>query len=436
MEANSLTLDYINITIEPFADLSSDGLVDEVSGSRYHGDGWGGDSGGGSSGAGHGGHGGVGGRQQKVGISYGKYRRPTTFGSTGGAQVFPFTGGLGGGRFKIIAHDTLVVDGVLSSKGGNARASRSGGGSGGSILAYTSRIHGDGEFDVSGGNGDSSTGYHGGGGGAGRICLYYRENHFLGRFLGFGGTSSIEPGGPGTVFLENIPGMNATYGHERIDEAAHAERVLLDENVVNGTQWVRNRTLYANAMGRKPQSPDANLSSSYRDFSVGGSSRVWLILDDEDLEANGTDVELDELQLYGGAQLAIINPANTKAYISIVIGQMEGDRTGRIHLGFNQTFLSLQSYLPMDMIIYQGGLTTMQGELLVAGVTVEIDGVLRRCQNITVVDDGVIRMKEMYDLEGKPTEVKARSCLWIGFFSFSLETNTDLHPFFILKCQK
>ena len=47
----------------------------------------------------------------------------------------------------------------------------------------------------------------------------------------------------------------------------------------------------------------------------------------------------------------------------------------------------------------------MQGELLVAGVTVEIDGVLKRCQNITVVDDGVIRMKEMYDTEGKLTEV-------------------------------
>ena len=80
-------------------------------------------------------------------------------------------------------------------------------------------------------------------------------------------------------------------------------------------------------------------------------------------------------------------------------------RTGRIHLGYNQTFLSLQSYLPMDMIIYQGGLTTMQGELLVAGVTVEVDGVLKRCQNITVVDDGVIRMKEMYDTEGRPTKV-------------------------------
>ena len=407
MEANSLTLDYINITIEPFADLSGSGLVDEVPGSRYYGDGWG--SGSGSSGAGHGGHGGVGKGQQKVGVSYGKYKGPTTFGSTGGAEVFPFTGGLGGGRFKIIAHDTLVVDGVLSSQGGDARATRSGGGSGGSILAYASRIHGDGEFDVSGGDGDSSTGYYGGGGAAGRICLYYRENHFLGRFLGRGGASSYEPGGPGTVFVENVPGMNATYGHDRIDVAAHAERVVPDENVVNGTQWTRNRTLYINAMGRKPRSPGANLSSSYSDFSLGGSSRVWLILDDKDLETNGTDVELDELQLYGGAQIAIINPASTKAYISIVIGQMEGDRTGRIHLGFNQTFLSLQSYLPMDMIIYQGGLTTMQGELLVAGVTVEIDGVLRRCQNITVVDNGVIRMKEMYDTEGKPTEVSGRS---------------------------
>ena len=53
----------------------------------------------------------------------------------------------------------------------------------------------------------------------------------------------------------------------------------------------------------------------------------------------------------------------------------------------------------------------MQGELYVAGVTVEVDGVLKRCQNITVVDDGVIRMKEMYDTEGKPTKVREFS--WV-----------------------
>ena len=63
----------------------------------------------------------------------------------------------------------------------------------------------------------------------------------------------------------------------------------------------------------------------------------------------------------------------------------------------------------MDMIIYQGASTTMQGELLVAGVSVEIDGVLKRCQNITVVDGGVIRMKEMYDTEGKPIKVFERT---------------------------
>ena len=70
MEANGLTLDYVNITVEPFAYLSGDGLVDEIPGLRYYGDGWGVVSG--SSGAGHGGHGGLGRGQSKVGVSYGK----------------------------------------------------------------------------------------------------------------------------------------------------------------------------------------------------------------------------------------------------------------------------------------------------------------------------------------------------------------------------
>ena len=51
----------------------------------------------------------------------------------------------------------------------------------------------------------------------------------------------------------------------------------------------------------------------------------------------------------------------------------------------------------------------MQGELRVAGVTVEVDGVLKRCQNITVVDGGLIHMKEMYDINNKPTRVSRSS---------------------------
>ena len=84
----------------------------------------------------------------------------------------------------------------------------------------------------------------------------------------------------------------------------------------------------------------------------------------------------------------------------------------------------------MDMIIYQGGLTIMQGELYVAGVTVEVDGVLKRCQNITVVDDGVIRMKEMYDTEGKPTKVREFSGGWSSFRFWFLEAHwlTEVGP--------
>lgn len=88
---------------------------------------------------------------------------------------------------------------------------------------------------------------------------------------------------------------------------------------------------------------------------------------------------------------------------------MEGDKKGRLHIGYNQEFLSLQSYLPMDMVIYQGGLTTMQGELFVAGVTVEVDGVLIRCENITVLDGGAIHMKEMYNKIKQPTRVSCVS---------------------------
>lgn len=234
-----MRLDYKNITIEPYGLLTGNELAPQHS-SRYYGDGWGHSSGG--SGAGHGGHGGQSTSQNRVGVSYGKYRVPKTYGSEGGASVYPFSGGRGGGRMEIVAHDTLVVDGTLSSCGGNGVSFRSGGGSGGSALVYTSRLHGDGNLDVSGGNGNSPTSQHGGGGAAGRIAVYYRENHFLGQFFATGGNSNFEPGGPGTVYLESVPGNNATYGYDRIDDAAHANRLLqLENEVMNTTQWRENR---------------------------------------------------------------------------------------------------------------------------------------------------------------------------------------------------
>lgn len=165
---------------------------------------------------------------------YGKYRRFMIFGSMGGVEVFLFIGGLGGGWFKIIVYDMLVVDGVLFFKGGIVWVFCSGGGSGGSILVYILRIYGDGEFDVFGGDGDSLIGYYGGGGGGGCVCLYYCENYFLGCFFGVGGSSVYELGGLGIVFLENVFGMNVIYGYDCIDEVVYVERIILVEDVING----------------------------------------------------------------------------------------------------------------------------------------------------------------------------------------------------------
>ena len=337
--------------MEPFAILSADGSATAMENSPHKGYGLGGSNGG--SGAGYGGSGGRGYGLRRVGIPYGDYRKPILPGSTGGANIFPFKGGRGGGSIRLVAYDTLVADGAISSCGGVAESTRSGGGSGGSILVYASRVHGDGTFMVDGGKGDSSTKYYGGGGAAGRIALYYRENHFLGDFLGAGGSSSFEPGGPGSVYLELVREVNGTYLSDPIDFAAHFGRISHEDMVTNGTKTTQNRTLYINARGKTPRSAKASLENSYTDLSLNAESRCWLTLNEERAGSSRIGVMLDELHLYGGAQLLVVRPIRPRSSISIVIGHMKGDRTGKIHLGFNQSFLSLESHLPMNMAIYR-----------------------------------------------------------------------------------
>ena len=404
MESHSLTLDYQNITIEPFGLIVVDGYAStERNSSRVDGDAQG--HGSGSAGAGHGGHGGFGSGRSRFGATYGAFRKPLLSGSNGGVSVYPYVGSQGGGRLKILAHDTLTLDGTISAKGKNADVPRSGGGSGGSILVYSSRLHGDGEINANGGNGDSSTSYYGGGGAAGRVAVYYRENHFLGQFLAVGGSSSYEPGGPGTVYLEMVCGVNGTYKGDPIDVAAESGWIDDEDIEVNGTKLVQNRTLYINAMGKLPRSPSQDLSSSYTSYRTSGESRIWVLLEDTVSAANESDVQLEELHLYGGAQLLFVKPASPTSQISIVIGKMEGDKSGRLHVGFNQSLLMHHSYLPSNLVIYPGGNTSLRGELRVAGVTVDAQGELNNCENITVSDGGVVHMKEMINNQGKPTKV-------------------------------
>ena len=152
-----MILDYQNITVEPFGFLAADGYTTDIShrvGENVLG------HVSGSSGAGHGGHGGFGSGRKAFGAAYGAFKKPLLSGSNGGVSVYPFVGSQGGGRLKVLAHDTLSIDGSLSAKGKNADVPRSGGGSGGSILIYASRIHGDGQIIVNGGSGHSAASYN------------------------------------------------------------------------------------------------------------------------------------------------------------------------------------------------------------------------------------------------------------------------------------
>lgn len=342
----------------------------------------------GSSGAGHGGHGGVGLSQSLVGISYGSFRTPRMSGRPGAAPVFPRTPGYGGGILELIAQNTAHIDGTISAKGGSAISPKGSGASGGSILVYGKHLHGQGLFEVSGGDGEKS---NSGGGAGGRIGIYTTTNNYIGQYQAFGGNSNIEPGGAGTVYLERIT-KNSSDNIE----------VLANRNeYINETEFeIQNRTLYINAYGRGPRQPGRNLSSSFGDFTQRGSARTWLTLDPKD-----DNIKLSELQIYGKAQVLFVIPQEPKHPLSITITRMQGDRSGAFFIGYNQSFLSLESYLPFNMVIYQGGVTTMQGELLVAGVTVDVDGILQNCENITIADRGVVKMKEMYDFRGRSTKV-------------------------------
>lgn len=60
---------------------------------------------------------------------------------------------------------------------------------------------------------------------------------------------------------------------------------------------------------------------AYSDFSLHGSARVWLTLEESGRNSNGIGVELDEIHLYGGAQVAFIKPKATRNAINIVIGK-------------------------------------------------------------------------------------------------------------------
>jgi hypothetical protein len=170
VDANDLFLNFTLINIDSYAVLALDGTTPGTTTGTYHGAYGGrgegvpsacnayGACGNGDSGAGFGGTGGTGiGARARVGTAYGAFRMPVLLGSRGGASVFPYVGGAGGGRLRMEVATNLTLDGTITAKGGAGPSPRSGGGSGGSVWIQTDVFDGDGLLDVTGGSGEGSS---------------------------------------------------------------------------------------------------------------------------------------------------------------------------------------------------------------------------------------------------------------------------------------
>lgn len=190
---------------------------------------------------------------------------------------------------------------------------------------------------------------------------------------GPGGTQA-EPGGPGTIYLYKLP--------------------LLDSSGKVPAGFITNRTLHVDNQNQGPKDPFRNLTSAYTRYNQS-SAMTWLIPSGypsfvPEIQST-TEITLDELQIFRQAQLAILNPSNPTQRINISVVMIKGDRSGHLHVGFNQSLWIGSGQIPNHLSLYHGADTTLQGELRVAGVNVMVEGVVNNVENLTVVDGGTAK---------------------------------------------
>ena len=208
--------------------------------------------------------------------------------------------------------------------------------------------------------------FHGGGGAGGRIAVYFRSNKtYSGVFESLGGNAQGDalPGGAGTVFLYHL---------------IHKHRTLLISNA-----------------GRKAIPAAHRIISDYSkpDLITG---KTWLLPSSGQHNFSGDqNYHFEELQIYGGAQLAILTePHNRSA--SIFFRNMIGDRSGTIHVGYNQTMDLVRPNidLPFHVRVYRGGFLGLAPSTEVHGVEIHVAGVISYVKNLTLHHGGLLSLKE------------------------------------------
>ena len=125
--------------------------------------------------------------------------------------------------------------------------------------------------------------------------------------------------------------MQPINGSRLLDGTSDEAQITHDSNV---TEPLTNRTLYINNLGRSPRNPSKNLTLDYADFATG-SSLMWLIpaerplwdvMRNEQSHNFTEDVIIDELHVYGGGQVAFLDPATPSSSLQIRLGSVKGEK--------------------------------------------------------------------------------------------------------------
>lgn len=380
LRGTRLTFTTTNLTIDDGGRLIADNLGYNSS-HGYSGSGLYGliNPGAGHTGGSGGGHGGSGGRgwlengAEITGAPYDDLYEPDMFGSVGGRRDNTQRGGNGGGVIWMNVTNTINIDGIVSANGEAGPGAASGGGSGGSIWMYCKRILGYGKISANGGDGYMKNGFQPGGGGAGgRIAIYFQVNETSTYFVyeARGGSArgckigredlcEAEAGGPGTVFLYHM-----------VEE---------------------HRTLLIHNGGQKPL---VSAIGDYNNLQKDGC-KAWILPESgkHHFANNGQDFHFEELQIYGGGHLAIYTDSSMKP-ASLFFKHMIGDRTGVIHVGFNQVMDLRRDEidLPFSVHVYLGGYLGLAPYTEVHGVTLYLSGVLGHVKNMTLHHQGAFWM--------------------------------------------
>ena len=108
--------------------------------------------------------------------------------------------------------------------------------------------------------------------------------------------------------------------------------------------------------------------------------------------ANGThDFHFEELQLYGGAHLAI-SPEQVNRPASLFFRYMIGDRSGMIHLSQNQVLNLHRLFLdiPFSAHVYEGGYLGLAPISEMNNIAVHVEGTLDHIRNLTILNGGAL----------------------------------------------